>query len=94
MAQYLTIVAIIAVAIMMTNSKADTVCVNIDEKTMDLIVKVKEAPTGNIQLGGGYGSFGGLLLSVAVNDRNVFGSGINYRQELIAPDRLAAQRIW
>ncbi len=49
----------------------------IDEKTMDLVVKVKEAPTGNIQLGGGYGSYGGLLVSVAVDDRNVWGSGIN-----------------
>ena len=49
----------------------------INNQTMDLIVKVKEAPTGNIQLGGGYGSFGGILLSIGVNDRNVFGSGIN-----------------
>ena len=49
----------------------------IDEHTMDLVVKVKEAPTGNVQLGGGYGSYGGLLLSVGVNDRNIWGSGIN-----------------
>lgn len=49
----------------------------IDDESMDLIVQTKEAPTGNIQLGGGYGSFGGLLLSVAVSDRNIFGSGIN-----------------
>ncbi len=49
----------------------------INNKTMDLIVKVKEAPTGNVQLGGGYGSYGGLLLSIGVNDRNIWGSGIN-----------------
>ena len=49
----------------------------IDNHTMDLIVKVKEAPTGNIQIGGGYGSYGGLLLSIGVNDRNIWGSGIN-----------------
>ena len=49
----------------------------IDNETMDLIVKVKEAPTGNIQLGGGYASYGGLLISVAVNDRNIWGSGID-----------------
>jgi len=49
----------------------------VDNHTMDLIVKVKETPTGNIQLGGGYGSYGGLLLSVGVNDRNIWGSGIN-----------------
>lgn len=49
----------------------------IDSKTMDLVVKVKEAPTGNIQLGGGYGSYGGILVSMAVNDRNIWGSGID-----------------
>jgi len=49
----------------------------INNQTMDLVVKLKEAPTGNIQLGGGYGSYGGLLVSVAVDDRNVWGSGIN-----------------
>ncbi|MBU1659734.1 outer membrane protein assembly factor BamA [bacterium] len=49
----------------------------IDNQTMDLVVKVKEAPTGNIQVGGGYGSYGGLLVSLSVNDRNVWGSGIN-----------------
>ncbi|MBD3798685.1 MAG: outer membrane protein assembly factor BamA [Sulfuricurvum sp.] len=49
----------------------------IDDESMDLIVQTKEAPTGNIQLGGGYGSFGGILLSIAVSDRNIFGSGIN-----------------
>jgi len=43
---------------------------------MDLIAKVKEAPTGNIQIGGGYGSYGGLLVNIAVNDRNLWGSGI------------------
>ncbi len=49
----------------------------IDDHYMDLIVKVKEAPTGNIQVGGGYGSYGGLLMNIAVSDRNIFGSGIN-----------------
>jgi len=49
----------------------------VDDRTMDLVVKVKEAPTGNIQLGGGYGSYGGFMVSVGVNDRNIFGSGID-----------------
>ncbi|MFA6197144.1 MAG: outer membrane protein assembly factor BamA [Sulfurimonas sp.] len=49
----------------------------VDNQTMDLVVKVKEAPTGNIQVGGGYGSYGGLLVSLGVNDSNVWGSGIN-----------------
>lgn len=59
----------------------------IDDKTMDLIVKVKEAPTGNVQLGGGYGSYGGVLLSVGVNDRNLFGSGINVGVKLEHSER-------
>ncbi len=49
----------------------------VDDQTMDLIVKVKETQTGNIQIGGGYGSFGGVLLSASISDRNIFGSGIN-----------------
>lgn len=49
----------------------------IDDQTMDLIVKVKETQTGNIQIGGGYGSFGGILFSASISDRNIFGSGIN-----------------
>jgi len=49
----------------------------IDNSTMDLVVKVKEAPTGNVQIGGGYGSYGGILISLGVNDRNIWGSGIN-----------------
>lgn len=49
----------------------------VDNQTMDLVVKVKEAPTGNIQIGGGYGSYGGILLNLSVSDRNVWGSGIN-----------------
>ena len=54
----------------------------IDNKTMDLIVKVKEAPTGNIQVGGGYGSYGGLLVNLGVNDRNIWGSGIDVGVQL------------
>ena len=49
----------------------------IDNSNMDLVVKVKEAPTGNVQIGGGYGSYGGILISLGVNDRNIWGSGIN-----------------
>jgi len=54
----------------------------IDEKRitsdkMDLIVKLKEAPTGNIMIGGGYGSYDGLMLNAGINDKNVFGSGLS-----------------
>ncbi|MFT5660274.1 MAG: outer membrane protein insertion porin family [Sulfurimonas sp.] len=48
----------------------------IDNNTMDLVVKVKEAPTGNIQVGGGYGSYGGIMLTLGVSDKNIWGSGI------------------
>lgn len=44
---------------------------------MDIIVHVKEAPTGNIQVGGGYGDYNGLSFDASVSDRNIFGSGIN-----------------
>ncbi|MDB2562113.1 outer membrane protein assembly factor BamA [Sulfurimonas sp.] len=48
----------------------------IDANTMDLVVKVKEAPTGNIQIGGGYGSYGGIMVTLGISDKNIWGSGI------------------
>ncbi|MCI4399158.1 MAG: outer membrane protein assembly factor BamA [Campylobacteraceae bacterium] len=56
--------------------------VTIDEKRvsadkMDLLVKVKEAPTGNVMVGGGYGSYDGLIFNAGINDKNVFGSGLS-----------------
>ncbi|MRI83298.1 MAG: outer membrane protein assembly factor BamA [Nitratiruptor sp.] len=44
---------------------------------MDLLVRVKEMPTGNIMIGGGYSSYEGFIINAAINDRNIFGSGIN-----------------
>ncbi len=49
----------------------------ISANEMDIIVHVKEAPTGNIQIGGGYGDYNGLSFDASVTDKNVFGSGIN-----------------
>ncbi|MEF3192433.1 MAG: outer membrane protein assembly factor BamA [Campylobacterales bacterium] len=49
----------------------------VSEDRVDLIVTVKEALTGSIMVGGGYGSYDGLLLNAAITDRNVFGSGIS-----------------
>lgn len=43
---------------------------------IDLEVVVKEAPTGSITGGIGYGSSDGLLLSAGINDKNVFGTGL------------------
>jgi outer membrane protein insertion porin family len=62
----------------------------IDDETMDIIVQAKEAPTGNIQLGGGYGSFGGLMLSAAISDRNIFGSGITVGLNLEKSERTSS----
>ena len=47
----------------------------ISSSQMNLIVKVKETSTGNIILGGGYGSYDGFLLTAGIKDSNVFGSG-------------------
>ncbi|WP_300368574.1 outer membrane protein assembly factor BamA [Hydrogenimonas sp.] len=49
----------------------------INEHEMDLVVNVKEAQTGNIMVGGGYGSYDGIIFNAAVNDRNIFGSGLS-----------------
>jgi len=48
----------------------------ISEDQIDLLVKVKEASTGTISLGGGYGSYEGLMLNASVSDKNLFGTGI------------------
>lgn len=44
---------------------------------MDLVVNVKEAPTGNLVVGGGYGSYDGWMVNASVNDKNIFGSGLD-----------------
>ncbi|MGG7072808.1 outer membrane protein assembly factor BamA [Campylobacter sp. 9BO] len=48
----------------------------VDANTVDLIVDVKEASTGTISGGIGYGSSDGLLLSASLSDSNIFGSGM------------------
>ena len=49
----------------------------VNEREMDLVVNVKEAQTGNIMVGGGYGSYDGFIFNASVNDRNIFGSGLS-----------------
>jgi len=44
---------------------------------MNLLVEVTEAATGNLTLGGGFGSYDGWLVNVSVNDKNILGSGLN-----------------
>ena len=49
----------------------------LSENSMDLVVKVKEMPTGSLILGGGYGSYDGFIINASIQDRNIFGSGLN-----------------
>ncbi|MCX2682701.1 outer membrane protein assembly factor BamA [Campylobacter sp. MIT 21-1685] len=48
----------------------------VDDTHIDLIVELKEASTGTISGGIGYGSSDGLLLNASLTDSNIFGSGI------------------
>jgi len=48
----------------------------VNDHEMELVVNVKETQTGNIMVGGGYGSYDGFIINASINDRNVFGSGI------------------
>lgn len=53
---------------------------------MDLVVNVKEAATGSIGGGIGYGSSDGLLLSASLSDGNIFGSGLRSSIEIERSD--------
>ncbi|MDD2897005.1 MAG: outer membrane protein assembly factor BamA [Aliarcobacter sp.] len=46
-----------------------------DEK-LDIIVKVTEAATGSLMLGGGYGSYDKVMVNGSINEVNMFGSGL------------------
>ncbi len=48
----------------------------ISEDKIDILVKVVEAPTGSLMLGGGYGSYDKLMINGSISDSNIFGSGI------------------
>ncbi|MCI6988032.1 MAG: outer membrane protein assembly factor BamA [Campylobacter sp.] len=48
----------------------------VGENEIDLIVDVKEAPTGSITGGVGYGSEDGFLVSAGISERNLFGTGL------------------
>ena len=49
----------------------------ISAEEINLLVNVKEASTGTISAGGGYGSYEGLMVNASISDKNIFGSGIN-----------------
>lgn len=55
--------------------------VNIEEKRvsdekLDIVVKVTEAPTGSLMLGGGYGSYDKMMVNGSIHEANMFGSGL------------------
>lgn len=51
----------------------------ITENKIDLLVKIKEANTGNVILGGGYGSSDGFIFNTSLNEKNIFGSGLGLK---------------
>jgi len=57
--------------------KVDIQSQRISEDKINLLVNVKEASTGTISLGGGYGSYEGLMVNASVSDKNFLGSGIS-----------------
>ncbi|QOR01393.1 outer membrane protein assembly factor BamA [Campylobacter sp. 2014D-0216] len=48
----------------------------VDDTHIDLVVEVKEASTGAISGGIGYGTSDGILLSASLSDANILGSGM------------------
>ena len=57
--------------------KVDIQSQRISADKINLLVNVKEASTGTISAGGGYGSYEKLMVNASISDKNLFGSGIN-----------------
>jgi len=56
--------------------KVDVQAQRVSANKINLLVNVKEASTGTISAGGGYGSFEKFMLNASVSDKNFLGSGI------------------
>ncbi|HEQ3583377.1 TPA: outer membrane protein assembly factor BamA [Campylobacter jejuni] len=65
----------------------------VDYTHIDLIVDVKEASTGAISGGIGYGSSDGILLNASLSDTNIFGSGIKSSVSVDKSDDTLSGRI-
>ncbi|EGK7561768.1 outer membrane protein assembly factor BamA [Campylobacter coli] len=65
----------------------------VDDTHIDLIVNVKEASTGAISGGIGYGSSDGILLNASLSDTNIFGSGIKSSVSVDKSDDTLSGRI-
>ena len=48
----------------------------VSDDKLDIIVKVTEAATGSLMLGGGYGSYDKFMVNGSINEVNLFGSGL------------------
>lgn len=57
--------------------KVDIIPERISEDKVNLLVKVKEAQTGSISAGGGYGSYQGLMFNASISNKNLFGTGLS-----------------
>ena len=57
--------------------KVDIQSQRISADKINLLVNVKEASTGTISAGGGYGSYEGPMVNASISDKNLFGSGLN-----------------
>jgi outer membrane protein insertion porin family len=57
--------------------KVDVESQRIAADKINLLVKVKEAPTGTISVGGGYGSYEGAMLNASYSEKNTLGTGIS-----------------
>jgi outer membrane protein insertion porin family len=57
--------------------KVDIKQQRISSDRMNLLVEVTEAATGNLIVGGGYGSYDGWLVNMSISDKNILGSGLN-----------------
>ncbi len=57
--------------------KIDIETQRVSQDKINLLVKVKEASTGTISAGGGYGQYEGFMFNASVSDKNILGSGVN-----------------
>ncbi|EAJ0348308.1 outer membrane protein assembly factor BamA [Campylobacter sp. IFREMER_LSEM_CL1846] len=65
----------------------------VDDTHIDLIVEVKEASTGAISGGIGYGTSDGILLSASLSDANILGSGMKGSVSIDKGDDTLSGRI-
>lgn len=65
----------------------------VSEDKIDILVRVKEARTGEFRFGAGYGSYSGISGNVAVSDRNVFGSGIQGSASIDISEKSSLYRL-